>query len=354
MPRAWLVVPGRITTRTGGYIYDRRIAAGLAALGWTVAISEIDGAFPRPDAAALAGARAVLAALPDGAIVIIDGLAMSAMPDVVEAEASRLRLVALVHLPRSADPTVPPGERAAVAAAEARALHAAALVVVTGPGTPALLAGYELAAGRIAVVEPGTDVPASPPVPRPAGAGPVGVLSVATLNGGKGHDILLRGLAALPPGAWTLTCAGSLTRDPATAGRVARLAADLGIGDRVRFAGDLDEQALAAEYAAADLFALATLRETWGMAVAEALAHGLPVVSTRTGAIEALVGADAGLLVPPGDEAAFAGALARAITQPALRGTMAQAARRRGATLPSWADAAGAMRAALERLEHHG
>ena len=54
-------------------------------------------------------------------------------------------------------------------------------------------------------------------------------------------------------------------------------------------------------YDRTDVFVLATLRETYGMAVAEALAHGLPVVSTSTGAIPALVGTDAGLLVAPGD-----------------------------------------------------
>ena len=71
------------------------------------------------------------------------------------------------------------------------------------------------------------------------------------------------------------------------------------------FVGDLDAQALETCYSRADVFVLATAQETYGMAVAEAVAHGLPVVATKTGAIPELVGDDAGLLVPVGDAAAL-------------------------------------------------
>jgi glycosyltransferase involved in cell wall biosynthesis len=101
--------------------------------------------------------------------------------------------------------------------------------------------------------------------------------------------MLLSALAAIPHRQWRLTCAGSLDRDAPTVARVrARLRAD-GLEDRVSLAGDMDAAALAMHYDRADLFVLATLYEGYGMAVAEALARGLPVVSTATGAIEDLV-----------------------------------------------------------------
>ena len=98
--------------------------------------------------------------------------------------------------------------------------------------------------------------------------------------------------------------------------------------------GELDASALEDFYDRSDLFVLATLRETYGMAVAEALAHGLPVVSTRTGAIPDLVGSDAGLLVPPGDVQALTDALSRVIGDADLRARLAAGARDVRPTLP--------------------
>lgn len=84
------------------------------------------------------------------------------------------------------------------------------------------------------------------------------------------------------------------------------------------------------------------------MAVAEALARGLPVVSSATGAIGDLVGADAGLLVPPGHPAALAKALSAVIEDPAQRTRLAHGARRVRERLPSWDDAADRMARTIE------
>ncbi len=207
---------------------------------------------------------------------------------------------------------------------EARSLAAAALVVVTGAATLPLLAGYAIAADRVVVVEPGTD---AAPAARGTPGGPVHLLSVATLNPGKGHDLLLQALARVPITSWQLTCAGSLTRDPVTAARVQALTHSLGMQDRVRFTGELSGEALDRAYDAADVFVLATWQETYGMAVAEALARSLPIVSTTTGAIPALVGDEAGLLVPPGDVSALG---QRTDSRDRRRGTAASADRGRG------------------------
>ena len=85
--------------------------------------------------------------------------------------------------------------------------------------------------------------------------------------------------------------------------------------------------------------------------LAEALARGLPVVSTATGAIADLVGPDAGLLVPPGDAAALTTALSAVVTDPALRARLAAGAQRARARLRSWDDAASVMARTIEHVD---
>ena len=184
-----------------------------------------------------------------------------------------------------------------------------------------------------------------------AGEGePAGLLAVATLNPGKGHDVLTAALAAVPSRNWRLTCAGSLTRHPATVARIRAMIRDLKLEDHVTLAGELDSVALEEQYERSDLFVLATLRETYGMAVAEALAHGIPVVTTTTGAASELVGTDAGLLVAPGDVQALTGELARFMTDEALRSRLAAGARRVRPSLRRWDQTIAHMAATLESI----
>ena len=350
MLSAAFVVPGSVDTRTGGSIYNRRMAEGLRGRGWDITVVELEGRFPQPTVAEVTGAADALASMAAGALVVIDGLALSALPDLIEREAARLRIVALVHLPLAADVSLDAETRLRLAAAEQRALAASALVVVTGAATLDLLERCSLSRDRVVVVEPGTD-PA--PVARGSGGPAVHLLCVATLNSGKGHDVLLSALARLPNREWRLTCAGSLTRDHATAERVRGLVHHLELDGHVTLTGELDANALAACYDAADVFVLATRRETYGMAVAEALAHGLPVVSTTTGAIPDLVGHDAGLLAPPGDVDVLAEALSRVIGDAGLRAQLAAGARQVRDRLTDWDHAAARMDAALQGLDAH-
>jgi glycosyltransferase involved in cell wall biosynthesis len=343
-----LVVPGRLDTLTGGYGYDRRIARGLGELGWSVSIVELDASFPFPTPSALAHAARAFSALSDGEVVMVDGLAFGAMPELAAREAARLTLVALVHHPLARETGLTADASARLADDEARALATVRLVVVTSRATAATLAGYGVDPARVAVVEPGTD-------PAPLAGGPdeawtePRLLSVATLVPRKGHDVLLEALERLRDRPWTLTCVGSLDRDPATAARVRERLLTSGLAPRVTLEGEVDGDRLAAFYDRAHLFVLPTRYEGYGMAVAEALARGLPVVSTPTGAIADLVGPDAGLLVPPGDAGALAAALDRALFEPNCYARLRAGARRARSRLPTWEASARLMGAALER-----
>lgn len=341
-----VLVPGSLDAKTGGYIYDRRMVDGLRALGWSVTVRELDGSFPSPTPAALEDAAAALRDLEDEALVLIDGLALGAMPDVAAREARRLRLVALVHHPLAAETGLSPEAARRFADSERAALAAVRRVIVTSRTTAASLHAYAVPADRVAVVEPGTER-----VPAAAGSqsSTVELLCVATLTPRKGHETLFRALATIDTLRWHLTCAGGVDRDPATSARLQTLLRELNLEDRVSLAGEQDEAALAALYHHADVFVLPTEYEGYGMAVAEAIARGLPVISTPTGAIPQIVTKDAGVLVPPGDVDALADVLARIIGDPRERQRLAREAVLVRDRLPSWRVAALTMAAALER-----
>jgi len=339
------VVPGRIDLRTGGYEYDRRIVSGLGEVGWTVNVVEIPGAFPFPSAAERAALARALARLRDEAIVVVDGLAFGAAPDEVERESARLRFVVIVHHPLARETGLTPGAAAALEASERRALGAACAVVVTSPATVESLRPYAVSPHRVRIVEPGTD-PA--PIARGSTDGLVHLLAVGSIVARKGFDVLIDGLAAIPERNWRLACVGSVERDAAAVERLRDRIRAGGLQPFVRLEGEAGAGALARYYDAADVFVLATWHEGYGMAIAEALARGLPIVSTPTGGIADLVGDEAGLLVAPGERAAWAAALSRVAGDADLRARLRAGARRVRDRLPAWPAAAGRFSQVLE------
>lgn len=347
MPDLEFVLPGDPETRTGGYEYDRRVVAGLRSLGWNVRVHAFDGAYPAPTAAERSAAARRLAALPDGARVVVDGLAFGALPEVAVAEAARLSLVALVHHPLAEETGLSPAEATRLAASERTALGAARRVIATSAPTAAALGRYGVDAGRCVVVEPGTD---AAPLARGSGGPVAGLLAVATLTPRKGHALLLEALAGLADRAWRLECVGSDRRDAATSAQLRARAERLGLSGRVSFRGEAVPAVVAAAYDGADLFVSPSLYEGYGMALAEALARGLPVVATRVGAAETLVGQTAGLLVPPGDVEALREALARLLDDPLRRRRCAEGAARVRAQLPRWDEASARFAQALEAV----
>ncbi|SBT43509.1 glycosyltransferase family 4 protein [Micromonospora narathiwatensis] len=335
-----VVLPGDIddpADPSGGNAYDRRVCHGLAALGWTVREHPVPGGWPHPEPAARAALAGLLAALPDAALVLLDGLVAAVVPEVLAPHARRLRLVVLVHLPAGDE-------------AEARSLAGAAGVIATSEWTRRrLLDRHRLPAGRVRVAAPGAD-PAPVAPGSPAGTR---LLCVAAVTPLKGHDVLAAALATLADLPWTCDCVGPLSRDPGFVERLCRQLADTGLADRVRLPGPWAGAARDAAYAAADLLVLPSRRETYGMVVTEALARGVPVLGSDTGGLPEALGHTPdghrpGLLVPADDPAALAGALRRWLTDPTLRDRLRRAARRRRDTLTGWTVTVDRLAAALK------
>jgi glycosyltransferase involved in cell wall biosynthesis len=331
------LIPGELQSATGGYVYDRRVIDGLRALGWQTDVHPLDGSFPYPNAAALAHADRLLSRLPDAALVLIDGLALGAMPELIEAHAGRLVMVALVHMPLAAQFGLDPSLAVLLAQRELRALRSVRHVIVTSQATARQLTAGGLPKARLSVVEPGVDLDAA--LARRRYGGTLRLLCVATVSDGKGHELLIEALTPLTTLPWQLCCIGSLSRSPGTVERIRALLRRSGLESRVQLLDERPHLELPQYYCAADVFVLATQRETYCMAVAEALAHGLPIISTHTGAIAQLVGSDAGILVEPGDARALHAALARVLSQPALGQRLADAALIARQRLKSWTGA---------------
>jgi glycosyltransferase involved in cell wall biosynthesis len=328
-----LIVPAPFDAVSGGYAYDRRIVAGLREAGHVVQVVELAGTHPRADAAAGDAARAAWNALPDATRPIIDGLALPAFAGMADVLTAR-NTGGVIHHPTALETGLHETDRAALLAIEKRLLPKLSRIVVTSETTAERLAGdFCVDPECLKVVVPGTDE-----APRSLGSGgpTCRIISIGTLVPRKGHDVLLRALARLFDLDWRLTIVGSPERDPVHARTLVALAEELGIANRVCFAGEATDGALEALWREADIFALATHWEGYGMVVAEALKRGLPVAVTAGGAAGSLVTPEAGAVCPPGDHVNLSKALRRLIFGAALRHNIAEAAWQVGRTLPSW------------------
>jgi len=344
--QVFFAVPGDLATPTGGYRYDRRIIAELPALGWGAEVVNLGDGFPYPTADTRATACARLSALARGRPVVIDGLAFGVLPDAAEALRASHSLVALVHHPLALESGLSATECASLHASERSALGCARHVIATSATVARLLVEhYGVPSGTVSVVEPGTDRVST--APR-NGAGVVKLLAVGSVIPRKGYDVLIAALARLRHLPWQLVIAGDCGRSPQTYRQVKGEIGRLGLADRVSLLGAVAFDELAPLYASADLFVLPSRFEGYGMAYAEAIAHGVPVVGTTAGAVPDTVPAAAGVLVAPDDIEALAVALQRVIENPADRERLAAGAR--AATFPSWPQQAALFARLLERV----
>lgn len=182
---------------------------------------------------------------------------------------------------------------------------------------------YALGRGSVHSIPNG--VPDLPPPPRAPRTGPLHLVSVGRLDPVKGHDVLLRALAHVEGARLTILGEGD---DRA---RLAALARELGIGERVAMPGWAE--APRERLADFDAFVLASRTEGFPLALVEAMLARMPVVATAVGSVpEAVADGETGVLVPPDDPEALAAAIRRLRDDDALRRRLAAAARAAAAT----------------------
>ncbi|NKB55449.1 MAG: glycosyltransferase [Alphaproteobacteria bacterium] len=332
-PPIQFVVPGSIEQRTGGYGYDRRIISELRTYGRDVRVVELEGIFPNCDEIAKSAAARALSAVPEGSTMVIDGLALPAFEEVLEENAGGGFVIALVHHPLALETGLAASDSKSLSTLEFALLQQVDHIVTTSLATARLLEADGIAEHRISAVPPGTD--RAPPT-RGSSGGPLQLLCVAALIPRKGHRALIDALAECADPSWRLLCLGSQVRDRTESEAIAAHVDRLELSDKVIFGGEADEATLAAAYGAADVFVLASALEGYGMAFAEALARGLPIVGSGAGAVRDTVPGTAGLIVPVGAHAALVDALSRMIGDGALRARFAAGARAVARGLPDW------------------
>jgi glycosyltransferase involved in cell wall biosynthesis len=335
--RVSFAIPGDIGTPTGGYAYDRHVLEALPRCGVEIARLPLPGGFPFPGAAEIAETARLLAAVPADRVLLIDGLALGALPGPCLAPVAA-PIVAMHHHPLGLETGLDAETGRRLLDSERAALRYARHIIVTSQTTADTLSELGFAPPPpVTVALPGTE---AAPRANGSGGGRVEILSVGSVVPRKGHDLLIEALAGLIHLEWHCTIAGSLDRDSDFARSLIGRIAEAGLGHRISLTGVLASEDLQALYGRADIFALPSRYEGYGMAFAGALARGLPVIGARAGAVPGTVPADAGILVPPDDVPALREALAALLTDPRLRQSLSDAAWAYAPTLPRWADTA--------------
>jgi glycosyltransferase involved in cell wall biosynthesis len=349
--RLCFAIPGDLALPTGGYGYARHVIAGLPAAGVAVEVITLSPDFPAPTAETLDAALAAMAATPADAVLLIDGLAGGVLPAGHLAAIPR-RKIALVHHPLAHETGIDPLRAAALHASEQAMLAVCDGVIATSQTTAdALVAAFGVPAGKLSVAEPGTD-----PAPLAQGSGGPGLalLAVGAVVPRKGYDLLVAAVGNLVRQGLPLrlSIVGACDRAPAHAQDIAAAAAALPPGT-ITLAGAVDDATLAHAFDRTDLFVIASHYEGFGMGLTEAVARGLPLVSTTGGALARTFPPGCGIQVPPGDAAALAAAIAALAIDPTRRAAAAAASRAAAAHLTRWPETARIIAEAVRPRPEH-
>ena len=341
---AAFAIPGDMTQKTGGYIYEYELLMGLRAQGRNVEHLQLPAGFPNPTPAETAESVAAMAAVADDVPLIIDGLVFGSI-DTAGLARVGAPIVAMIHHPLGLETGLPADRARDLLQREADNLKLASAIVVPSPHTKRILVQqFGVAEDRITIALPGfrpadsIHTPLTPPL----------ILSVGLIAERKGHDVLVAALGQLRDLDWQAQIVGK-THDAAVETRLRAQIATLQLEHRITLTGLLPDAEVIARYRSATVFALATRYEGYGIVLGEAMLHGLPIVTCQTGAVPDTVAQGAGILVPVDDVAAFATALRNLLSDATLRQRMHEKSAAAGRLLPSWNATAARVGALLDQ-----
>jgi glycosyltransferase involved in cell wall biosynthesis len=348
------VYPGELNSTSGGYAYDRRIIEGLERHGWQIQLISLGDGYPFIDSTQREYARSRLLNLAQGVPMVIDGLALGVLPDLTPVIANRHPLIALIHHPLAFEFGLSDPEIKYLKQSETKALKHVLGVIANSPATARdLNQHYGIHSEIVHVVLPGTDrIRRLEPRAQKSvdDFNPVNLLSVGSIIPRKGFHDLIPALVPLIDLPWTLSIVGETSSNVKAYKLLTSNIKDFLLEGRINILGVVTTEELEHLYAKADIFVLASLFEGYGMAYAEAIARGLPIIATSGGAIPDTVPQEAGLIVPPGDIPALTNALKTLILDQPYRARLSSGALEAALLQPTWEDAIQNFVFALNRL----
>jgi glycosyltransferase involved in cell wall biosynthesis len=343
-------VPGDLLARTGGYLYDRHLLALLPQFDVQISHLQLSRRFPEPAPADLAETAALFRETPETTTLLVDGLAYGTLPQTLITAAKR-KIVALVHHPLALETGLSDFRRAALEHSERLALACADHIVATSATTARLLAGaYNVSPDRITIAIPGTE-PA-----RRGGASceetpeRLNLLAIGSIIPRKGYDNFVAALATLGQLDWQADIVGSYALAPTTVASLRDQIVGLGLQTRIFLHGEYEGKRLEKAFDQAHIFVMPSLYEGYGMALCEAMAHGLPLVTTTAGALADTAPDAVAIKVAPGSVDALADGLRHIMSNSTLRCRLAEASWRAGQDLPNWRETAATVARVLNQV----
>ncbi len=332
------VIPGDINLPTGGYRYDRKIIDAWRKSGIKVELMSIEGNFPFPSHQEKENAIAKINNFPKADIAVVDGLLGGAAPEFLKHLSQKLPVTALIHHPLCLENGLDKETAGHLKQTEKQGLKHTNAIITTSPQTSRTVANlFNYNPSKITSVLPGVERGI---ISNGSDSETINLLCVGSIIERKGHKDLLEALSSLKHLNWKLDCIGSTQFDKSLYANLQSRVTQEELSQKITFHGDVSEQALEAAYSSADIFVLPSLFEGYGMAYAEALVRGIPVIGTIAGAIPETVPENCGILVEPSNIPALSSVIETMITDKKLRNNYRNNAIAAEPNFPTWESSA--------------
>lgn len=292
------LIPGDIDTLASCYIYDKRLIEGLKQRGHQVEVHRLNDDFPFPSDESIQHCSQTVKNIAKSETVIVDSLALGVIPSILKELSLTNPVIGLIHLPLSADPNYSAYQRTLITSQEIEAFRLVKNFIVSSEFTRETLINFGIEEHKINLVIPGIDdFPQKKNYPDQ----PTKLLSIANMCRSKDHSLLVRALTALKDKDWVLHCYGNLDWDRDYLADFQSLIRKNNLQKKILIHSTISGQELSDAYLDADLFVHPSDFEIYGMALVEALAHGLPVIASTGGGILKTIPPKMGQFFKPSD-----------------------------------------------------